>query len=378
MGGGFMSGKKPRIGMLTARGFSREAFMAGTYDAQDILLDIDDAELIHPKPRRGFEFRKRTHARLVWHDFTKSLVFANLAFEPVRLTKEYDLLVVYLLNDIDHLFHLSAVQGWKNHCKTSVCWIDEIYAVDIPRLKYWLPALAQFDHVFVGYSGSVNALAQAIERPCHWLPSGVDSIRFTPSPSFPDRVIDIYNMGRRAEGLHRALLDLAAKNGMFYLYDTFESSRTNLYDHKQHRDMLANIMKRTRYFTVAPAKGGAAEVVGSQIELGYRYYEASAAGNVMLGQIPRCEAFETMFNWEDSVVEINPDGSDVAKVISALDDQPERLIEISRRNTVQALLRHDWAYRWKKVLEIANLEPAPQLQIRENRLKQLAERAGNA
>jgi hypothetical protein len=373
-----MSGRKPRICVLTARDFSRQVFMAGAYEAQDILLEIDDAELICPKPRRGYEFMQRTYARLVWHDFTKSLVFANAAFEPVKLTKEYDLLVVYILNDIDHLLHVAAVKGWKNHCRTSVCWIDEIYAVDIPRIKYWLPALTQFDHVVVGYSGSVAALAQAIGRPCHWIPSGVDAIRFTPSPRFADRVIDIYSMGRRAERSHQALLDLTAKNGMFYIYDTFQTSLANIYDYKQHRDMLANMMKRTRYFTVAPAKGGATETIGNQIELGYRYYEGSAAGTVMLGQIPRCEAFETMFNWQNAVVEINADGSDIAKVISTLADQPERLNEISRRNTVQALLRHDWAYRWKKVLAIANVEPAPQLQIRENRLKELAERAGNA
>src|SRR5262249_24019820 len=210
---------------LTARGFSHEAFMAGTYEAQDILLEIDDAELIYLKPCRGYEFRQRTHARFVWHDFTKSLVFANAAFEPVKLTKEYDLLVVYILNDIDHLLHLAAVRGWKDYCRTSVCWIDEIYAIDIPRLNNWLPALSQFDHIVVGYSGSVSALAQAIKRPCHWVPSGVDAIRFTPSPKFADRVIDIYSMGRRAETMHRALLDLTAKNDMFYFYDTFGTSR---------------------------------------------------------------------------------------------------------------------------------------------------------
>jgi hypothetical protein len=373
-----MSGRKPRICVLTSRGFSREAFMTGTYDAQDVLLDIDDAELIHLKPRSGYAFRQRIHTKLVWHDFTKSLAFANVAFEPVELKKEYDLLVVYVLNDIDNLLQVAAVREWKNHCRTSVCWIDEIYAVDIPRLKHWMPALAQFDHIVVGYSGSVPALAKAIGRPCHWLPSGVDAIRFTPSPRFADRVIDIYSMGRRAESSHRALLDLTAKNGMFYLYDTFEASRVNVYDYNQHRDNLANILKRTRYFTVAPAKGGATELIGNQIELGYRYYEGSAAGTVMLGQIPHCEAFDTMFNWRDAVVETNADGSDIAKVISSLADQPERVTEISRRNAVQALLRHDWAYRWKKILEIANLKPAPQLEVRENRLKQLAEQAGNA
>src|SRR5262249_872659 len=150
---GFMSERKPRICVLTSRGFSREAYMTGAYEAQDILLDIDDAELIELKPRRGCEFTKRIHARLTWHDFTKSLVFANTTFEPVRLTKEYDLLVVYVLNDIDHLLHVAAVRDWKDYCRTSVCWIDEIYAIDIPRLKNWLPALSQFDHIVVGCNG---------------------------------------------------------------------------------------------------------------------------------------------------------------------------------------------------------------------------------
>jgi len=84
-----------------------------------------------------------------------------------------------------------------------------------------------------------------------------------------------------------------------------------------------------------------------------------------------------MFNWQDAVVEIHADGSDVADVISMLSSQPERLMEISRRNAVEALLRHDWSYRWKKILDIAGIEPAPQSEIRENRLKQLAEQVGN-
>src|SRR5215475_7426557 len=305
-----MNWRKPRICVLTARGFSRNAFMGGAYEAQDILLDIDDAELIYLKPGRAYQLRQNIHARLVWHDFTGMLAFANMAFESVRLTKEYDLLVAYLPCHIDHLLQIAAVRGWKDYCKTSICWIDELYAVHIPKLKYWLPALKQFDHIVVGYSGTVAALAEAIKRPCHWLPSGVDAIRFSPSPRPPDRVIDVY------------------------------------------------IMKRSRYFLVAPAKAGLQEATGNQIELGYRYYEGSAAGTVMLGQIPYCETYNTMFNWQDAVVEIQADGSDVADVISMLAGQPERLKEISRRNAVEALLRHDWTYRWKKILDIVGIEPA--------------------
>ena len=229
----------------------------------------------------------------------------------------------------------------------------------------------------IGYSGTVAAVAEAIKRPCHGVPAGVDAIRFSPYPCPPERVIDVYSMERRLEVLHRTLLDLAAKKNMFYVYDTFVASDTKIQDHRRHREMFANMAKRSKYFIVAPGKIDSPEETKNQIEVGYRYYEASAAGAVMIGQIPYCETFNTMFNWQDVVMEIQEDESDVADVIASLAAQPQRLLDISRRNVTEALLRHDWAYRWKKIFDIVGLEPAPQLEMREKRLKQLAEQAGN-
>ncbi len=163
-----------------------------------------------------------------------------------------------------------------------------------------------------------------------------------------------------------------------YVYDTFETSLTNITDYKQHRNMLANTMKRSHYLLVSPAKAGSPQATENQIELGLRYYEGAAAGAVMLGQIPHCATFNTMFDWQDAVVETQPDGSNVADVISSLVGEPGRLLEISRRNAMEALLRHDWVYRWKKILDIVGMEPASQLEIRQNRLKRLAEQAGNS
>jgi hypothetical protein len=53
-------------------------------------------------------------------------------------------------------------------------------------------------------------------------------------------------------------------------------------------------------------------------------------------------------------------------------------LEISRRNAKEALLHHDWVYRWKQILNIAGLKPTPKLEVREKRLKQMAEQIGNA
>ena len=96
----------------------------------------------------------------------------------------------------------------------------------------------------------------------------------------------------------------------------------------------------------------------------------------MIGQVPRCEAFDKLFNWPDAVIEIQPDGSDVLDVLSRLAAEPERLEAMSRRNAAEALLRHDWVYRWRQILEIAGVKPTMAMEARESRLSELAEMAG--
>jgi len=85
-----------------------------------------------------------------------------------------------------------------------------------------------------------------------------------------------------------------------------------------------------------------------------------------------------MFDWPDAVVEVAPDGSDIADVLDRLSADPERLREMSRRNAIESLLRHDWVYRWKQIFQIAGVAPTHGMQARERRLRQLAQIAADA
>jgi hypothetical protein len=93
----------------------------------------------------------------------------------------------------------------------------------------------------------------------------------------------------------------------------------------------------------------------------------------MIGQVPDGEAFPELFPWQDAVISLQADGSDVIKVLSSLVAEPERISAISRRNAAEALLRHDWIYRWKEILRVAGMEPSPRIKLREQRLRDLAE-----
>jgi hypothetical protein len=363
---------KPRICMATARGFKKKAFYCGQYEAQDVLLDVDDVDLIHLEPGWGYKFKEAWQRRLLFRDVSRQLIFANPGLHKVRLAQQYDLFLVMCQMDHDFL-DISAIEGWQDHCRTSVCWIQEMWAAHIPLYKYWIHSLRRFDHVFVSSRESVAALSDAIGRPCRWLPDAVDTLRFTPYPNPPARVIDVYSIGRRREEIHRALLKAAGRSDIFYVYDTFGGSMSDVLNYREHRDFFSNMAKRSRFFVVAPAKMEIPEETGCQVEIGARYYEGASAGTVLIGQAPECEAFRELFPWQDAVISLQGDGSDVIKVLSSLKSEPERIFAISRRNATEALLRHDWVYRWKEILRVVGIEPSPRMKLREQRLKDLAE-----
>ena len=365
------STSRARICLPTTRLFSRMAFQCGNLEAQDVLAECDDVDLLHLEAEPAFPRKLQWMRRLMYRDVSRRLAYANPGLKRVGLAKDYDLLVVMCPGYWEFLY-VNAIEGWRDHCRTSVCWIDELYAADLPHFKYWLPTLRRFDHVVVGMHGTVNALSDVLGRQCHYVPGAVDMLRFSPYPECPDRVVDVYSVGRRIEASHRALLQLAARERTFYLYDTLQTGISQAPDHREHRELYAKTAKRSRLFMVAPGKVDVPHETQGQVEVGFRYFEGAAAGTVMVGQAPDCQPFREMFGWPDVVVHARPDGSDVTDVVLGLLSKPERLRDIGERNAREALLRHDWIYRWRRILEIAGLKVDPRLDRREGVLRSLA------
>jgi hypothetical protein len=144
------------------------------------------------------------------------------------------------------------------------------------------------------------------------------------------------------------------------------------YDHRQHREIYANIAKRSSFFMVAPGKVDAPNETRGQVELGFRYFEGAASGAVLVGQPAECDAYAKCFPWPDAVIPVQADGSDVIDVLNNLSADPERTDAIRRRNITESLLRHDWIYRWKEILRVAGFKPWPTIERRERRLQELA------
>ena len=148
---------------------------------------------------------------------------------------------------------------------------------------------------------------------------------------------------------------MAREDGLFYLHDSIGGSQA--INSKEHRALVANVAKRSRYFLVNPGKIDEPDETGQSDRVRLPVLEGAAAGAIMLGERPNNEVFPKLFDWPDAVIRLPYDSSDIDKVIKDLDRDPERQDRIRRTGVAQALMRHDWVYRWETILDAVGLEP---------------------
>jgi hypothetical protein len=334
------------------------------YEFEDVIREIDRADLWAPERLRSYRLRSRVAHRLMSH----WSIASNPGISTAPIAKRYDLFFAVCAYSFDFI-HLAFDTTWKDRCRMSVCLIDEMWLSELKAWEKYVRLLKHFDHVLLYYSGSVSAVSELTGVPCQYLPPGVDAIRFCPYPDPPQRVVDVYSYGRRSARTHQKLLEMAEARRLFYVYDTTVAGRVIRVE--EHRSLLRNILQRSRFTIVNPGKIDEPHVRANQIEIGNRYFEGAAAGAIMIGETPTNREFPKLFA-PNAVAQLPYDSAEIAAVIEELDSDTARQDQIRRANIVDSLLRHDWTYRWEAILQIAGLDPCIELRQRKLRLERLA------
>ena len=355
----------PRALVFSYRNIFRNAmFRCPHYEFEDLISQVDSVDLLAPEfSASGF-----------WYNVAKRAAYRspfapNPGIKRIEVKKRYDLFFAICGQPSD-LVMANAALDWRSSCKVSVCLIDEFWISEIKACRNLLRLLDKFDVVALYYRQTVDALNRRMSSKCIFVPPGVDAIRFCPYPNPLKRVIDVYSIGRRSEATHQKLLNMAVEDDLFYLHDSIAGG--DAIESRQHRALFANVAKRSRYFLVNPGLIDRPDIRGDQIEIGNRYFEGAASGTIMVGERPTTETFQQLFDWPDSVVDLPYNSTHIDAVISDMDRQPRRMEDIRRTNVAQALMRHDWAYRWEAILQAVGLAPMPELSARKERLQQLA------
>lgn len=348
-----------RLLVVSMRGFHNEVYRSAEYEFEDIIQNLENANILAPKlyPSNQIGELKKKISNQLGVNFQVNRLL-NSGCQPCQIQQKQEIFF-FVCQHFWDITTLNSIHGWRENSRYAIAWIDEIWACELlnPKTKLCIELLKNFDYIFTTQSASADAIAKLTQRPCISIPYGIDAIAFLPYPITQERHIDVYSIGRRSPNIHTSLLNLAAQSNFLYIYDSLKVSQ--MFDYQEHRSLYRNLIQRTRYYIANKAKFDQPEQTGGQEEIGARFFEGAAAGSVMVGIPPQCPAFRENFDWEDAVIEVPLNTDHIVEILTELDAQPQRLQRIRRDNMINSLLRHDWVYRWRNILEILDLPITP-------------------
>lgn len=358
-----------RVCVVSQRNIRKKAAWGSLYEFEDVIADVEDVDRFDVVAAPGFSARQRLLRSVIWHRFTKRAALLNPGLVPITLDREYDIFFFGCISPWE-LLYLNAIRGWKEQCKSSVCYIYEMWPGMIAQYDHLLRLLERFDYVFVGLANGARALASHMGFACRHLSPAADVLRFSPFPNPPARSIDVLSIGRRVGAIHGELVKMRQTNRIFYLHDTLPADHVQPDSHVEHRDLVASCSKRARFLLAYPAKFDTPGETKGESEPGTRFYEGVASGAVLLGSAPTSDVFRTDFGWPDSMIEIGDDATRLSEILSSVES--ERFVRASKSNSVEALSRHDWGHRWRDILAALGRPPSALLAARIDTLGRLA------
>ena len=205
-----------RVLILSMRNFDAYPSRSFLFELESCVCDFEQIDVIAPNFYPTMR-NKITHkiCRTIFKNTGKVPLISPTSNQFV-LEQEYDLFL-FICEFPEELYYLNSIKDWRKKCRKAVCWLDEIWAKNVHKAKHQLTVLKDFDHVFMNLSSSVKKVADIIQRPCSYMPPGIDAIKFCPYPIQPQRSIDVCSIGNRPASVHESLLNLANQDDFFYI-----------------------------------------------------------------------------------------------------------------------------------------------------------------
>src|SRR5688572_30633108 len=363
-----------RVLLFSQRNVERPVWHGGMYEFEDIIMSVENVRMLAPHRRPGS--RAVRLARNLPSILRQKLGFSRLPeSERIRVDGTFDLFfaVLHFAWQAEYLRHLN----WRRQSRKAICFIVEQWLPALDEAEPYLEMLREFDHVFVFSRWSIPRMQSIIGTRVDYLPIGADALASCPYPACVPRTIDAFSMGRRTDHIHNVLLRLMEEERISYVFDSVRAGMDTWVNYREHRALLRHLLKRSRYALAFRHNDSPhfVERTGGEEAIPSRYFESIAGGPVILGSAPDCSDYRENFDWPDAVIQLPAEAAAIEETLWDLDVQPDRLARARANNVVNALRRHDWAYRWQTILSIAGLSESSRLRERIANLHSLAESA---
>jgi hypothetical protein len=264
----------------------------------------------------------------------------------------YDL-CLFILFQPHEIRALANVAGLRQHCRKVAVYIFDAWvgATDVFRRYRKLWRLC--DRIFVSFPRAAEAYARYVDCPIEYLPQAADPARFHPFRE--DRPLHLLSVGRRLEEIHRRLMEISSRHDLWYHFS--ESRAPAAIDLGDSQFLLGRLCQSARIQICWPVDLTDAEHprAGFSVEDGSpvtaRWFEAAAAGSVVLGARPRSPEFAELFPFPDFVREI--DSHSPAELERDVLDALENQRDSNQRRALADHVRrvHTWQARCERILD---------------------------
>lgn len=333
-----------RVIVVSGRGVFRRLADACAYDAEDVAVAALGAD-IHSDPKNTDALAKRYDLALVFAvSFSHAAEITRRLLDPVRDRIDGPV-VAYVFGAYGVL-----VAGTRHPFRRIIG----------PRKT----TFTGYDRLYLGIEDNAEEIAYSLNATTRYLPMAANVLGAAARPysSHEDRPIALNAFGRQKKDILEAFCDQLNQPGSSDLvyYTNFVKSGDAV-DLVRYRAMFWQLLRQSRLscaFDHFFANEGNARLS----YVGPRWFEALAAGTVVIGRAPQTPDCALLLDWPDATIDLSTDPAMGTEEMLALLGDEDRLRRTSRENLIQMSLRHDWAHRLAEILDTEGLNRPARLQ----------------
>ncbi|MBV9313546.1 MAG: glycosyltransferase family 1 protein [Pseudonocardia sp.] len=344
----------------------------GLQEAEDVLVETLSAEMyrvVLSSPR----FARGTLAR----PSVRALLSSSRVVRPYRIEHHQgrgdpaDVLVV-LARDLRDASMLVGVPEWHQLGKLVMVHLENVTEWELRRYIELIATLRKrVDALFTSREmPPLGHLSSARLRTIEVVPPLLDVLAFPAWPQAAHRTIDILSSGAAPRAQDQLLRQWATEHGGNYRQDIGQlGAVTSL---AQHRKIFTTMASRSRLFLTNYRRYGRGRGGGYR-EVGTRFFEAMAAGCVLVGDLPRDSRQFVDYVAPAMPLRFPVNASALPReVVAALAD-PEHSSLLGTAARAAALRGNDVAHRWREMATLAGLPASPGVEARISQLAALAD-----
>ncbi len=338
-----------------------EPWMSHSDEYARVLAQILAADLVQ------LERRPTRAAAVLQHRYRVRNAAAKLAplrtFELATPRPAYDVAVV-VVNNLEQLGRLAAVRSWRSVAPCRIGIVTEVWPPFVASASVALADMSHhFEHLFVGVHGVVEQMRSATSAAVTYLPPAADVLAVEPvHPGERDH--DVVNLGRRDPAQHELLRRSVGR------YHAPTPPRRGVGDLAAHRREYLQLVGSGRFHVANFARFDQPEVRGDVCDYGYRYFEALAAGSVLVGTHPEGEPEQIVFGGAAPFLDLPLGATTVPPALRRALDDPDLAADLALRHRGLALEGHDVLHRWEAVAAATGLGTAPGAEARRHLLEE--------